>query len=88
MISFSRNSILIDPEAETDRIVSELKRWVRQMKRGGAVLGVSGGVDSAVALTLAVRAFGPGRVIALMLPERDSDPLSELWRKKCVQSLV
>jgi len=59
MISFSRNSILIDPEAETDRIVSELKRWVSADERGGAVLGVSGGVDSAVALALAVRAFGP-----------------------------
>jgi NAD+ synthase len=84
MISFSRKSIYIDPEAETDRIVSELKRWVRQMKKGGVVLGVSGGVDSAVALGLAVRAFGPNRVIALMLPERDSDPLSEsLAREVC-----
>lgn len=77
MTSFSRKSILIDPVVETDRIVTQLRRWVRQMKRGGAVLGVSGGVDSAVVLALAVRAFGPDRVIALMLPERDSDPLSE-----------
>ena len=82
MIVFSKKSILIDPEVETDRIVSEMRRWVRQMKRGGAVVGVSGGVDSAVALALAVKAFGPDRVIALMLPERDSDPLSETLAKE------
>jgi len=77
-MSFSRKSILIDPAAETERLVGELRRWIRQLKRGGAVLGVSGGVDSATVLGLAVRAFGPGRVIALNLPERDSDPLSEI----------
>jgi NAD+ synthase len=47
------------------------------MRRSGGVVGISGGVDSAVVLALAVRAFGPERVVAVMMPEKDSEPLSE-----------
>jgi NAD+ synthase (glutamine-hydrolysing) len=46
------------------------------------VVGVSGGVDSAVSLELAVRAFGPDRVHAFLLPYATSSPESlELGRK-------
>jgi NAD+ synthase len=90
MMKFSRQSIRIDPAAETDRIVNELSRLVRQgMRRAGGVVGISGGVDSAVVLALAVRAFGPERVTAVMMPEKDSDPLSEcLARELAVQFAV
>ncbi|MBM3847013.1 MAG: NAD(+) synthase [Verrucomicrobia bacterium] len=77
-MTFSKESIRIDPAAETQRLVEALRVNVRQkMRRGGAVFGISGGVDSAVVLSLAVQAFGPERVTAIMLPEKDSDPLSE-----------
>ena len=77
-MTFDKCSILLDPAAETTRIVSEMRRTVRQvMRRSGAVVGISGGVDSAVVLALAVQAFGAEHVIAVMLPERDSDPASE-----------
>jgi len=75
---FTKESISIDPAAETERIVLELRRLARQvMRRSGGVVGISGGVDSAVVLALAVRAFGPERVVAVMMPEKDSEPLSE-----------
>ncbi|MBM4207637.1 MAG: NAD(+) synthase [Gammaproteobacteria bacterium] len=77
MTTFSKDSLLIDPKQETERLVAEIPRLVRQMKRGGAVLGVSGGIDSATVLGLVVRALGPDRVVGLTLPERDSDPVSE-----------
>jgi NAD+ synthase len=38
------------------------------------VIAVSGGIDSSVVAALCVRALGPQRVVALMLPERDSSP--------------
>jgi len=73
-----RKEILgMDPAAETDRIVDWLREKMRGFRRNGAVLGISGGIDSSVCLALCVRAFGPERVIALMLPEKDSDPASE-----------
>jgi NAD+ synthase len=78
MTRFNQNVVDIDPAAETDRIVEFLRRNVRrEMKRRGAVVGISGGIDSAVVLALSVRAFGAGAVTAVMMPDRDSDPLSE-----------
>ena len=44
------------------------------MKR--VVLGLSGGVDSAVVAALAAEAFGPDQVIALFTPYRQSAPVS------------
>jgi len=38
----------------------------------GVVLGLSGGLDSSVAATLAVKALGPSRVLGLVLPDRAS----------------
>jgi NAD+ synthase len=49
-------------------------------------VGVSGGVDSAVVLALAVRALGANRVVALILPEVESSPDSaRLARLVCQQ---
>ncbi len=41
-----------------------------------AVLGLSGGVDSALVVELAARALGPEQVLAVALPYRSSDPAS------------
>jgi NAD+ synthase len=38
----------------------------------GVVLGLSGGLDSSVAATLAVKALGPSRVLGLVLPDKAS----------------
>jgi NAD+ synthase len=86
-MTFSRQSIRIDPAAEAERIVSELRRLARQvMRRSGGVVGISGGVDSAVVFALAVKAFGADRVIAIMMPEKDSEPVSlELARTLAAQ---
>ena len=61
-MTFSKNAIKIDAAAEASRIVDRLRRSVRQvLRRSGAVLGISGGVDSSVVLALCVRAFGADR---------------------------
>lgn len=75
---FDKQALKIDPAAESERIVSRLRQLIRQeMRRYGAVVGISGGVDSSTVLALCVRAFGPERVTAVMMPEKDSDPESE-----------
>jgi NAD+ synthase len=67
--------LALDAAAEVDRIAAEVRRVVgRTLHRRGAVVGVSGGVDSAVCVALAVRSLGPERVLALLMPEADSDP--------------
>jgi NAD+ synthase len=77
-MQFSKNILNIDPARETERIVAFLQQNVRQtMRRHGGVVGISGGIDSAVVLALSVRAFGPQRVVSVMMPDKDSDTLSE-----------
>jgi len=76
-MSMHRRVLDIDAAAETDRIVAWLRENMRGLHRSGAVLGISGGIDSSVCLALCVKAFGPDRVVALLLPEKDSDPVSE-----------
>lgn len=62
-----------DIGAEVDRITAQLKVDLHSvLKRKGAVVGISGGIDSSVTLALAVNAFGPGNVVGIMLPEKDS----------------
>jgi NAD+ synthase len=87
-MGFSARVLEIDPAAEAERIVAMLSRTVPQdLRRHGAVVGVSGGVDSAVVLALCVRAFGPRRVTALIMPERDSSPESERIARDWAASL-
>jgi len=75
---FGRECLRLDAAGESERLVAELRRVVRQvLRRSGGVVGVSGGVDSAVVLALAVRALGPDKVVAVMMPDRDSEPISE-----------
>lgn len=77
-MTFGRHVLDIDSAAETEHIVSMLRNSVgAAMRRRGGVVGISGGVDSSVVLALCVRAFGPQRVAAIMMPETDSDPESE-----------
>lgn len=76
----------MDAEAETARIVTELRRIMgKELRRRGAVVGVSGGIDSSVVLALCVRAFGSARVLAVMLPERESDAASEKMALAVIQ---
>src|SRR2546421_637884 len=74
---FSKSALNLDAAKETDRLVAFIQQHIRQNMRRGAVVGISGGIDSAVVLALSVRAFGPGRVVAVMMPDKDSDKVSE-----------
>jgi NAD+ synthase len=70
----SPESLRIDPEQTTNEIVDALRRIVgRELRRRGAVVGVSGGIDSSVTVSLCARAFGPERTLAVLMPEADSD---------------
>lgn len=87
-MSFSKNSINIDPPAEAEKIVARLKRdFVYTLRKRGAVVGVSGGVDSAVVLALCAKAFGPERVLAVMMPEKESSPENIVLGKKLIEKL-
>ena len=69
-----RDDVLaLDAEAEIERIAQSLRAQVLgEFRRRGAVVGLSGGIDSSVVAALCVRAFGKDKVLGLFMPERDS----------------
>lgn len=68
---------MFDAKRETEKIVEFIKDYYKQNNLGGAVLGISGGKDSAVVAALLVEALGKENVLGLTLPchskERDKD---------------
>lgn len=70
---FDRDVLKLDPAATTAAITRAIREQVlERLRRRGAVVGVSGGIDSSAVAALCARALGPERVLALQLPERDS----------------
>ena len=82
-MNFRKDSINIDPVKVVEEITSKLKENVtKKLKKRGAVVGISGGIDSSVVLALCAKTFGPERVLGVMMPENDSNPDSLELAKK------
>jgi NAD+ synthase len=73
---FHKDILQIDCEAEADRLCAFILKHVAEMRRDGAVIGLSGGIDSAVSSALCVRSLGKDKVLGVLLPEKDSNPVS------------
>jgi len=72
-LKFSPEVLEIDPATVAHEIETSIREGISQrLKRKGAVLGLSGGIDSSVATALCVRALGKDRVLGLFMPEADS----------------
>lgn len=57
-------------------LVRGIRDYINKNGFGGVLLGLSGGIDSALTLALAVDALGPDRVTAVMMPMRYTSQLS------------
>jgi NAD+ synthase (glutamine-hydrolysing) len=86
---FQEGLLLVDPAAPGEAwraaeegpwlhraLVTGLRDNLAKQGLEALVLGLSGGIDSAVAAALAVEALGPGRVLGAALPTRFSSPES------------
>ena len=67
----------IDAPRVQQAIVAFIHEQVHQAGYGRVLLGLSGGIDSALACYLAAEALGPENVLALLMPCRTSNPSSE-----------
>jgi NAD+ synthase len=83
----SSSPLLIDAPLVEWILVSFLREEVGSAGLQRAVLGLSGGIDSAVACALAARAFGPDNVLALCMPYHSSDPSSERDARAVAEAL-
>lgn len=65
-----------DPEAAARALVLGVRDYVRKCGFSQVVLGLSGGIDSALVATLAADALGPDGVLGVAMPSRYSSPES------------
>ncbi|MEL8056260.1 MAG: NAD+ synthase [Pseudomonadota bacterium] len=72
-------TLTVDLEAEYRAAVLALGDYVNKNRFPGVVLGMSGGIDSALTAAIAVDALGPERVWCVMLPSKytSSDSLED-----------
>jgi NAD+ synthase len=86
---FSRDILFINNiESRVENIANKIKEDILTvLKRKGAIVGISGGIDSSVTLALAVKALGPEHVIGIMLPEKDSSGDSKALALKLAKQL-
>lgn len=75
----ARDAERVHPESDASiyaALVLGVRDYVRKNGFSGAVLGLSGGVDSALTLAIAVDALGPERVEAVLMPSRYTASMS------------
>lgn len=86
---FSKDILFINNiESRVTKITQKLKEDILMvLKRKGAVVGISGGIDSSVTLALTAKALGSDRVVGIMLPERDSSGGSKELALKLAKQL-
>jgi NAD+ synthase len=86
-MDFQKDILKLDCEREVERICSFIVQQVRAVKRNGIVVGLSGGIDSALAVALCVKALGKDSVFGLILPEKESSPVSAEYATKHAEEL-
>jgi NAD+ synthase len=78
----------VDELAEIEHITTQIRDIVfSQLRRKGAVVAVSGGIDSSLVAFLCARALGAERVMILLMPEADSSPDSLRLGRMVVNTL-
>jgi len=62
----------IEPEKVALSLGNFIREYTDKLEREGVILGLSGGIDSAVIAALCVRALGTKKTLALIMPDKDS----------------
>ncbi len=87
-MAFNLDVLKIDPAQELEKLTKFIMEQVRGVfRRKGIVVGLSGGIDSACMAAIAVQTVGKERVVGLVLPEKESNPVSEEFATKHAENL-
>jgi NAD+ synthase len=87
-MTFNLNVFKIDPEQELEKLSKFIVEQINVVfHRKGALIGLSGGIDSACVAAILVHAIGKEKVVGLILPEAESNPISSEYAVKHAKSL-
>ena len=79
---------IVNPQQTIDDICDFIYKEISEgFKKPGAVIGLSGGIDSAVTANLCKNALGEEKVLGIILPEKESDFESEIHARKFAENL-
>jgi len=87
-MGFDRSVLDFGVEKVARQLVDFIREQVTAVfRRKGIVIGLSGGIDSTVAAALSVRALGRDRVFGVLLPEKDSAPVSREYGRSVADDI-
>jgi len=85
---FNLDVLKIDPVQQLEKLSEFIVEQMNVIfRRKGVIVGLSGGIDSACIAAVAVRAIGKEKVVGLVLPETESNPISSEYAIKHAQIL-
>jgi NAD+ synthase len=85
---FNRDVLKIDPAQHLEKLSKFIIEQINIVfRRKGAIVGLSGGIDSACIAAIAVHAMGKDKVVGLILPETESNPISSEYAIKHARAL-
>jgi len=72
---------------EMEKTISSIENFVKdeiskKFQKQGAVIGISGGIDSAVMAAICAKAIGSEQILGLIMPEKESNPTSQILAKR------
>jgi len=75
---------------EIEKTINSIENFVKEeiskrFQKRGAVIGISGGIDSAVMAAICAKSIDPKQVLGLIMPEKESDPTSQILAKKVAE---
>jgi len=75
---------------EIEKTINSIENFVKEeiskrFQKRGAVIGISGGIDSAVMAAICAKSIDPKQVLGIIMPEKESDPTSQILAKKVVE---
>ena len=78
---FNRDILKVqDMETLVDKLCTKIREDVTiRHNRYGAVIGLSGGIDSSVCMALTAKALGPEKMLGVMMPRKTPVPIVKSW---------
>ena len=86
-MALDESAFAIDAERYASLIASFIADTMTDLFREGVLVPISGGLDSSVVASLAVRAVGKEAVTGLLLPEKQGNPEAEHYAHRIAESL-